>query len=239
VAGDDPRLPGGTLLMGHVSAVLLQWVQAHGMGGVYLFMVVENVAIPFPTELGFITAQAMVAGRLVPFWYAWAVIVAGHLSGSAVTYYAGRKGDNVLVRRFGHSRTMMHVREKMQIWYGKYGALAVLFGRLVGQVRPWASLAAGMGGVRQGTFWLWTTVGSMLYAALAMWVTKVGWEWTVKYPQWRVPAIIVMLIVFYGVAGTGLTVKWWQRRQRRRARQKGASEQPPEEKDAAEEAGAE
>ncbi len=209
-------MPGGPPLMGEVYAVLLQWVQAHGMAGVFLFMVVENMAIPFPTELGFITAQGLVSAGYAPHWYAFAVITAGHLTGSAVTYYAGRTGQNVLVRRFGHSRPMMRVQAKMEGWYTKYGALAVLFGRLVGQVRPWASLAAGMSKVPQLRFWIWTTVGSMIYTVIAMYFTKVGWEWSVEYPQWRVPAIIAVLIVFYGFAGTGLTLKWFQRRSRRK-----------------------
>jgi membrane protein DedA with SNARE-associated domain len=202
--------------MGHVYAVLLTWVQAHGIAGVYLFMVIENMAIPFPTELGFITAQGLVSGGWCPYWYAFLVITAGHLTGSAVTYYAGRTGQNVLVRRYGHSETMMRVQAKMEKWYGKYGGLAVLLGRLVGQVRPWASLAAGMAKVPQLRFWIWTTVGSMIYTVVAMYFTKVGWEWSVRYPQWRVPAIIVVLIIFYGFAGTGLTMKWFQRRSRRK-----------------------
>jgi membrane protein DedA with SNARE-associated domain len=216
-------MPGGTPLMEHVYATLLQWVQAHGMFGVFLFMCLENMAVPFPTELGFITAQGLISGGYSSYWYAFTVITGGHLAGSAITYYAGRTGENFLVRRFGHSKTMMHVREKMQGWYGKYGALAILFGRLVGQVRPWASLAAGMGGVSQLKFWVWTTLGSMLYTAIAMWVTKWGWEWMVRYPQWRVPTIIFVLIVFYGVVASGLMVKWIQRR-RRKSRDRGESQ---------------
>ncbi len=200
----------------HVYAALLVWVQAHGMAGVFLFMAIENMAIPFPTELGFITAQGLVSGRWCPYWYAFSIITLGQMAGSAVTYYAGRAGHGIVVQRFGHSKMTMRVQEKMHGWYAKYGALAILFGRLVGQVRPWASLAAGMAKVPQGRFWFWTTIGASIYTVIAMALTKVGWEWAVRYPQWRAPAIIVVLIIFYGVAGTGVTMKWWQRRCRRK-----------------------
>ena len=202
--------------MGDLYAGLLAWVQAHGMFGVFLFMFLENMAIPFPTELGFITAQGLIAAGYSPYWYGFTVITAGHLLGAGVTYYAGRMGHNALVRRFGHSPMMMRVREIMQRWYSKYGPLAILFGRLVGQVRPWSSLAAGMGQVPQVRFWLWTVLGALLYTAVAMWVTAWGWAWTVKYPQWRVPAIIVVLTIFYGVVASGLVVKLVQRWRTRR-----------------------
>lgn len=207
-------------MTGDLHSALLHWAHVHGLVGVFAFMFTENLCLPFPTEIGFIAAQLLVSSGRVPCWLAFLVITAGHVAGAAVSYYAGRAGDNVLVRRFGHSQALMRAREVLQAWYAKYGALAVLFGRLVGQVRPWASLAAGMGQVSPAIFWVWTIVGSMIYSAAAMWITAVGWDWVVRHPQWRVPIIIAALVLFYGVVASGLAVKLVQRWRRRRANTK-------------------
>ncbi|MCX7598266.1 MAG: DedA family protein [Armatimonadetes bacterium] len=201
-----------------IHSALLHWAHVHGLVGVFAFMFTENLCMPFPTEVGFIAAQLLVSSGRVPYWLAFLVITAGHVAGAAVSYYAGRAGENVLVRRFGHSRSFMRAREVLQTWYARYGALTVLFGRLVGHVRPWASLAAGMGQVPPVTFWVWTVIGSMIYSAAAMWITAVGWEWVVRHPQWRVPIIIAALVLFYGVIASGLAVKLVQRWRRRRAK---------------------
>ena len=78
---------------------LWNWVQAHGMHGVFLFMVVENLGIPFPTELGFVTAQGLIKAGYTTYLSAYLVITAGHLTGAGVTYYSGRAGHGWLVRR--------------------------------------------------------------------------------------------------------------------------------------------
>jgi membrane protein DedA with SNARE-associated domain len=212
--------------MADLQSALLHWAHVHGLVGVFAFMFTENMCVPFPTEVGFIAAQLLISSGRVPYWLAFAVITAGHVTGAAVTYYAGRAGDNVLVRRFSHSQALMRARQILQAWYAKYGALAVLFGRLVGQVRPWASLAAGMGQVPPPTFWVWTVIGSMIYSAAAMWITAVGWEWVVRHPQWRVPVIIAALVLFYGVIASGLVVKLVQRWRRKGAKYKGGESVP-------------
>lgn len=204
-------------MMAGLQSELLHWAHVHGLVGVFAFMVTENLCVPFPTEVGFIAAQLLISSGRVPYWLAFIVITAGHVTGASASYYAGRAGDNVLVSRFGRSQALMRTRRTLQAWYAKYGALAVLFGRLVGQVRPWASLAAGMGQVPAATFWVWTVIGSMIYSAATMWITAVGWEWVVRHPQWRVPIIVAALVLFYGLLASGVTVKLVQRWRRKKA----------------------
>ncbi len=206
-----------------IHAVLYEWVRAHGMIGVSVFMLIENACVPFPTELGFIVAQGLVHAGHNSYWEAFAFIMAGHLVGSGGSYYLGRAGDNAIVRRFAGSPRMMRARTKLRGWYAHHGALAVLFGRLVGQVRPWASLVAGMSGVPPLKFWVWTVVGTAIYAPLAMWATAWGWDMWGRYPGLRVPAIIVTLFVFYGAAAIGLGVELLRRyRKRHRAAKQAA-----------------
>jgi membrane protein DedA with SNARE-associated domain len=200
--------------MEHFYELLLAWAQAHGMKAVFLFMVAENMCIPFPTEAGFVTAQGLINIGAVGFWQAYVIITLGHLTGAGLSYYLGRAGDNAFARRFSHSPRMMRARSKLQRWYDRYGPVTVLFGRLVGHVRPWASLMAGMAGVRPGVYWLWTIIGSCLYTFLAMAFTKWGWGLWVRYPQIRIPALVGMFLVFYGVAMYAVVARLVRRHRR-------------------------
>ena len=38
----------------------------------------------------------------------------------------------------------MKARDTLQHWYTRYGPVTIVAGRLLGHVRPWASLVAGM-----------------------------------------------------------------------------------------------
>lgn len=187
---------------------LWAWIQLHGMAGVWLFMFIENMGVPFPTELGYIAAQGLVNAGIVPLWWSYAVITLGHLSGAAVTYYAGRAGDSALGRWFTHRKRLMRARDQLQKWYSRFGPITILFGRLVGQVRPWSSLVAGMAGVPPGVFWLWTIIGSLVYSAIAMWVTVWGFTLWGRFPALRGPMVGVLLAVFYGSMLYALAHRW-------------------------------
>lgn len=205
-------------------ADLLRWLQTHGMLGVFLFMVFENLAIPFPSWLGFVAAEALVKAGYATQVSVFLAITAGHLCGAGLTYYSGRAGHGFLVRRFGHSPGLTHAREVLQRWYVRYGVLAILIGRLLGHVRPWASLVAGMAHVPPVRFWLWTVIGSLLYTAAAMWVTVWGWHLWVQYPRLRAAGVIGMLAIGYG-ASVYVAVRGLIRRRRRRRLAREAAEE--------------
>ncbi|MGD9494775.1 MAG: hypothetical protein AB7Y46_00565 [Armatimonadota bacterium] len=69
---------------------------------------------------------------------------------------------------------------------------------MLGYVRPWASIAAGLGEIRFGPFVLWTTVGTAAHVVLALWFAQAGfWFWD-AYPQLRVALVIAVAAVFWG-----------------------------------------
>ena len=212
--------------MVHFYAAVADFAREHGMWGVAMFMVIENLGLPFPTEAGFITAQALINAAAHPrgeYWVAFAFITCGHLLGAGCGYCAGRAGDNALARWFSHSKHITYARAKTQHWYSRYGAMTVLFGRLVGQVRPWSSFLAGVAGVPPATYWLWTVIGTVIYVPIAMWFTAWGWKFWMEYPQIRVPAIILMLLLFYGAAIGAVVHKLLQRRRNRQRREQDAA----------------
>jgi len=202
--------------MQHIYAELFAWVQLHGMAGVFVLVLSETCGVPFATEVGLITAQGLIVSGHATHWEAYASITGAHLLGAGVSYHLGRAGDSTLARRFSHSKRMMRTRDRMQRWYSQYGPFAIVFGRLVGQVRPWASFVAGMAQVPPVPFWIWTVVGSIAYTFAAMWVTEWGWVLWQKYPHMQVAMVVAVIAVFYGSAGFAITHKLMQRRRRRK-----------------------
>ena len=202
--------------MHEIYVTLWQWVQIHGLAGVFVFMLVESSGVPFPTELGFITAQGLITAGYTSYWEAYAYITVGHLLGSTISYHLGRAGDSALSRRFSHSKRMMHARDRMQTWYASYGPVAIVFGRLVGQVRPWASFVAGMAQVPPAPFFIWTVVGSIAYTFAAMWVTEWGWVLWQKYPHMQAAMVATVIAVFYGSAVFAISHRLILRRRRRK-----------------------
>jgi alkaline phosphatase len=195
---------------------LWQWVQAYGLPGVLVFMAAENVGAPLPTALAFITAQGIVHAQGATYWEVSLWIVAGQFLGAGISYHAGRATDGALARYLSHRKGLMGACAKMQKWYERYGVLSLLFGRLEGHVRPWASFVAGLSRVPPVTFWLWTIVGTLIFTAVTMWVTAVGMKYWLAHPQWRVPIIIVILLAFYAVPAYKLIehlIRGYRRRQ--------------------------
>lgn len=214
--------------MEHLYAALLEWVQLHGLHGIFVFMLVESAGMPFPTELGFITAQAMLDAHQCGYWEAFAWIAAGHVAGAGISYHLGRAGDSALTRYLAHKPGVVAVQEKMQRWYGKYGPLAVLLGRLIGQVRPWSSFVAGLARVPVLPFYLWTLVGTLAFTAITMWVTAVGYAYWRAHPHLGGPMVAVMMVIFYGLPvykGIEHFVKRHRRRRLATTQAAGATDQ--------------
>jgi membrane protein DedA with SNARE-associated domain len=201
--------------MAHFYAVLLAWAQAHGLHGVFVFMLVESAGVPFPTELGFITAQGMLDVHMCSYWVAFAWIASGHIAGATISYQLGRAGDIGLTRYLSHKKSVVAAHEKMQRWFAKYGPLAVLFGRLVGQVRPWSSFVAGLARVPVFPFYLWTVVGTLAYTAITMWVTAVGYGYWQAHRQYGGIMVATMMIIFYGLPAYKIIehlIRRWRRK---------------------------
>lgn len=211
--------------MAHLYVALFEWVQAYGLFGATLFMLVESAGAPFPTELGFIASQGLIASGAAGYWEVFTWLTVGHLVGSAVSFYLGRATENAVSRRLAQKPGVMHARAQLQKWYARYAGPTIVFGRLIGQVRPFASFVAGLSQVPAVTFWVWTVIGSLLYTAIAMWMTAVGWKFWLAHAQWRVPLIVGMLVIFYGLPAYKIAEHFLKRW--RRARQQPAPDETP------------
>jgi membrane protein DedA with SNARE-associated domain/uncharacterized membrane protein YkvA (DUF1232 family) len=208
------------------SRALFDWitriVAQYGYPGIALLMLGENAFPPLPSELimplaGYIAAQ----GQLSPVL----VVLAGTLGsvlGALPWYYAGRwlgaERACRLAARYGRWLTLDDKDMAKAIrWFERHGRIAVLFGRLVPTVRTLISLPAGMARMPLAPFLLYSSIGSLLWAAA---LTTAGYLLEANYrlvgdyldrASEVIISLIVLIYVWRLVAGgrLGARVREW------------------------------
>ena len=192
-------------------AHVLNFVQELGIIGILLVMIVENLGIPFPTEVGFIVAQGLILKGTIDYFDAVLIITAGHIIGSVIAYYIGFAGGHGLNKRFRHNEKWQITKERVTLWYTRWGNITIFATRNFGYVRPWSSLVAGFAKMPFGTFLLWTAIGSFVFSFVSLTITKylvVIWQ---NYPSLHILISIIMGLLFFGLVGAELGKKVYEK----------------------------
>ena len=141
-----------------------------GYSGVATLTLLENLFPPIPSEVviplaGFVAASGGLRLDLVI-----AAGSAGSLAGAIVWYEVGRRiGERRLrawVGRHGKWLTLSAADvDRSQAWFTRHGGAAVLLGRLIPGVRTFVSLPAGFSAMPRWRFFVYSTVGTVLWTA--------------------------------------------------------------------------
>ena len=147
------------------------WIESGGYPAIALLMFLENVFPPIPSELVMpIAGYAAARGELS----LWGVIAAGSLgslAGATLWFLIGLRIGVERLRAWcaKHGRWLTLSPADVDAgrrWFDRYGALAVLGGRLVPTVRTFISVPAGMAHMRWRTFLVFTAVGTCAWTGL-------------------------------------------------------------------------
>ena len=160
-------------------AAIIAVISQTGYIGVAVLMALELACIPLPSEVilpfaGYLasTGRFSLAG----------VATAGALGcniGSTAAYLAAAQGGRPLVERWG---SFLLIRKdelrSVEIFFARWGAITVFFGRLLPVIRTFIAVPAGLARMPQGKFQIYTFVGSWLWCyALAYIGAKLGERW--------------------------------------------------------------
>ncbi len=179
------------------------FIDAVGLPGITLLMFLENVFPPIPSELIMPLAGFNAAGgeqNLV------AVLIAGSLgslAGALLWYWIGRRIGAERLKRLTrkHGRWLTITPEEIDQsnqWFGRYGGLAVLVGRLVPTVRTFISVPAGVAEMPLYKFMAFTTVGTVVWTTL---LTLAGYWLQSQYTmvsEWLNPVSTGVVIILVG-----------------------------------------
>jgi membrane protein DedA with SNARE-associated domain len=187
-------------------------IAVFGLPGIFVLMLLESACIPIPAEATMMFAGFAVSQGKMSLAAAIVVGVAGNVVGAWVAYYVGLIGGRPFIDRYGKYVLLRHEHiELTERWFAKYGAIAVLFCRVIPGVRGLVSVPAGVARMPLGKFTLYTAIGCVPFVAFLAWLgVKVGADWqqleqNLKWVNYAVVAAVVVLIV------------WWVVRRRRPA----------------------
>jgi membrane protein DedA with SNARE-associated domain len=129
--------------------------------------------------------------------------VAGNVVGAWVVYCIGLYGGRPFIDRYGKYVLLRHEHiDLTERWFARYGALAVLFCRIIPGVRSFVSLPAGVARMPLWSFTLYTMLGCMPFVAVLAWLgVKMGANWEqllqqFKWLDYAVASALITLVVW-------------------------------------------
>jgi membrane protein DedA with SNARE-associated domain len=198
-------------LNGPVRELVTQVYEAVGYVGVALWVALESVVIPIPSELvlpfaGFLVGEGAaiepISGQP---WNYWLTVLAGTLGatvGALIAYAIGAWGGRPVLDRWGRYLGITAADlDRADDFFARHGEAASFFGRMIPVVRSLVSFAAGIAHMSLGRFTVFTFLGSLPWTALlvfagvqlgANWETVGAW---LKRFEYAIVAVLVVIAV--------------------------------------------
>lgn len=185
-----------------------QLVESIGIFGAGLFIAIESIVIPLPSELVLLLSGFNVSIGEFSFFSVWITTTLGSLVGAyflfAIGFAVSREGIENLVSRFGkYVGIKQRDVDSAFSWFDKYGAYVIFFGRLVPLVRSLVSIPAGLAKMNLIRFSLLTLAGSGIWNALWIYIgVQLGERWRdaegwAKYLDYGVYSLVVLIAVIF------------------------------------------
>ncbi len=148
-------------LLAPVAAWIVAVISALGYAGVAGLMAVESACIPLPSEVIMPFAGYLASTGRFSLVLAATAGALGCNIGSTLAYAVGARGGRPLVERWGRYVLLSPADlDRAERFFRRFGAPAVLVGRLLPVVRTFIALPAGAARMPQLPFQLYTFVGS-------------------------------------------------------------------------------
>ena len=196
-------------LNGPVRDLVTQVYEAVGYVGVALWVAIESVIIPIPSELvlpfaGFLVGEGIAIEPITGGpWQYWLVVAAGTIGatvGALVAYAIGAWGGRPLIERWGRFIGITAADlDQADSFFARHGQAASFFGRMIPVIRSLVSFAAGVARMPLLPFTVFTFLGSLPFTALLVFAgVQLGANWesvgaVLKRFEYAVIAVLVVI----------------------------------------------
>ncbi|MDQ3127385.1 MAG: DedA family protein [Chloroflexota bacterium] len=198
-------------LNGPVRELVTQIYDAVGYAGVVLWVAIESVIIPIPSELvlpfaGFLVGAGTSIEPLTG--QPWSLLLAtlagtiGSVLGALIAYAIGYFGGRPLLERWGRFlRITPADLDRTDAFFARHGTKAAFFGRLIPVVRSLVSFAAGIARMPLLPFIAFTTLGSLPFVFVLVFAgTQLGANWesigdVLKRFEYAILAVLAVAII--------------------------------------------
>src|ERR687896_328949 len=158
-------------------------VDAMGLPGVFLLMVLESACIPVPSEATMLFAGFNVSRGEYSLFAATAVGSIANLVGSWIAYWVGYAGRVDILEKHGKK---LHIKPShlawADRWFERHGDATVFFTRMLPIIRTFISLPAGVARMPFWRFSLLTLAGCIPWVLM---LGVIGREVGDRWEEWR------------------------------------------------------
>jgi membrane protein DedA with SNARE-associated domain len=204
----DVVIEGAPITSGPLISAILSFkntISSWGYSGVFFLMLLESSSLPIPSEAILPFAGYLVSKGTLNIWFTIAVATGAGLAGSLVDYFIGLKGVDALAKRSLLGRMILSPAqlETVARWFGKYGSIMVLLGRLLPGFRTLISFPAGATRMPLLKFCALTTAGCLAWNSILVYVGYyLGSNWAEVagvsgYLIVAAAAVVIVIIGFY------------------------------------------
>lgn len=181
-----------------MTAAVSNLIASYGLFAVFVLMVAESCGFPFPSEVIMPTSGLLAATGQMNLVAAIFAGAAANLVGSLIAYaVAARWGEPLLLGPGRYIGIRRHHLEIADGWFGRWGLLAVLIGRVLPVIRTYISFPAGLARIDLARFSVLTFVGALPWcAALAIAGYALGKNYDrISGPVEKGAIVIALLVV--------------------------------------------
>jgi len=191
--------------------VAVDVVDAMGLPGVFVLMLLESACIPVPSEATMLFAGFNVSRGEYSLFAATMVGSVANLAGSWLAYWIGRAGRVDILEKHGRK---LHIKQShlrwADRWFERHGDATVFFTRMMPIIRTFISLPAG---VARMPFWRFTLLSFLGCVPWVLTLTFIGREAGDSWEDWKDSLHYVDYAVLAGIV---IGVVWLVVRNRRR-----------------------
>ena len=198
-------------LNGPVRDLVTQLYDAVGYLGVAIWVAIESVIIPIPSELvlpfaGFLVGTGTAIEPLTGLpWSYWLVVLAGTLGatvGALIAYAIGAWGGRPIIERWGRYLGISSADlDRAETFFARHGEAAAFFGRMIPVVRSLVSFAAGVSRMPIAKFTVFSFLGSLPFTALLVFAgVQLGANWetvgaVLKQFEYAIAGLLALVVI--------------------------------------------
>jgi membrane protein DedA with SNARE-associated domain len=178
-------------------------VDAMGLPGVFVLMLLESACIPIPSEATMLFAGFNVSNGEYSLFAATAVGAGANLVGSWLAYALGYWGRVDVLEKHGRK---LHIKKShldwADRWFERHGDATVFFTRMLPIIRTFISLPAGVARMPFWRFSLFTVAGCVPWVFLLAFIGKQAgdrwesWKNSLHYVDYAVVAAVVIGVAY-------------------------------------------
>lgn len=197
--------------------LLKYMVDRFGLWGIFLILAVEGLGIPFPTQIAYLGAVALLNSRKFTPFTLIMVISLGNLCGNVAVNILLRSGRKKIIKFFERLlRIKKETLESVNSFFVKYGIFAVPVARIIGVPRTPVIFLAGISKMNFYEYVISSFIGNTIWATFYVYFYWYGFSFLKFLYKKDIHAfwLAILGLVSIMIIVWAIFLKLWRRRRK-------------------------